>query len=440
MTHRLALSSALSILAVCSGAFAQPPADAKSADAKSADPKPAESQPAQPAPAEPAAPLDWKSAEAKLLKDHVQLTFPAKFIRAGEAYFNTRGSWIVFQAIPRPDAGQKPDDHYAMYVAKVKFDADRTILGLEEPIRVSPEGSANTCGNFNPSKSWQVIFGSTLTPPKAVDTPGYQRGTRSYRWAFPAEMNVVQVSVPAVQPRMTPSGGAPGNAPPAAPPSEPVTLIQGPAYDAECAYDPSGRFIIYATQRGTDEATGRPTIGIDAYDSQKNASTQLVTAPGYNGGPFFNADTTMICYRSDRAGDDLLQVYVADLDKAPDGSILGIKNERRVTDNQHVNWGPFFHPSGDFLVYATSEVGHDNYEVFAVEVPRGANAWKKPAQLSKKRVTHASGFDGLPVFSSDGLWMLWTSQRGQRLADEPKPSSQLWAARVLEIKPGETSE
>ncbi|MEM9373389.1 MAG: hypothetical protein AAGA55_07075, partial [Planctomycetota bacterium] len=38
--------------------------------------------------------------------------------------------------------------------------------------------------------------------------------------------------------------------------------------------------------------------------------------------------------------------------------------------------------------------------------------------------------DGLPVFSPDGEWMMWTGQRGAMVAGEGRPSSQLWAARL----------
>ena len=52
-----------------------------------------------------------------------------------------------------------------------------------------------------------------------------------------------------------------------------------------------------------------------------------------------------IVYRSDRRGNDLLQLYVADLASSmKQGSIVGIEKEYQLTDNEHVNWGPFWHP------------------------------------------------------------------------------------------------
>ena len=48
-----------------------------------------------------------------------------------------------------------------------------------------------------------------------------------------------------------------------------------------------------------------------------------------------------------------------------------IEREFQITDNGQVNWAPYWHPSGNFIVYGSSEEGHQNYEVFAVEVDRG---------------------------------------------------------------------
>lgn len=375
----------------------------------------------------------WMGSEAGALTGHVQLTFPEKFLRAGEAYFSRNDKWIVFQAIPRPAEGKSPDEHYSMYVAKVIYNDDGDITGLEEPLLMSPPGSANTCGYFNPKKPWEIIFGSTVSAPQAQDTPGYQRGTRSYRWAFPAEMDVVAKIVPPMLPNLRGPNGREVNMP--ADQLELRRIISQPGYQAECSFDPSGRYIVYANVQGTDEASGRPQIGLDLLDTKVNRVLTLVKPQGYNGGPFFSPDGSMICMRADRKGDDLLQVYVLELDQAQDGSIVGVKSERQVTDNGHVNWAPFWHASSNSLVYATSEVGHDNYEVFSVEVPRGESAGKKPSELKHKRITHAAGFDGLPVFSEGAVWMMWTSQRGPKLPSESKPSSQLWAARTVEIEP-----
>jgi len=86
-----------------------------------------------------------------------------------------------------------------------------------------------------------------------------------------------------------------------------------------------------------------------------------------------------------------------------------------------VNWCPFFRPDGRTLVYATSEIGHRNYEVFEIVLPEASTSGA--ATPLRRRVTEADGADVLPVFSPDGKWLLWTGQRHEGR------SSQLYVGR-----------
>lgn len=398
---------------------------------KASTPKPAET--VAPATAPAAAPVDWKVAESALLTRHIQLTRREDFIKAGEAYFSRDGRRIIFQAIPVPKAGDGPDQFYSMYVADVAFD-DETVKGLTNIKRVSPPGSANTCGWFHPTDNNRVLFGSTIVLPSAKGKPGFQVGTSRYIWQFPEEMEVVTVD-----PKLQTRGAA----------ADPKPLFSRPGYDAECSYSADGRLVLYAN---VDPAKAKPDGHQDAdiyiFDTKTGVQHPIVVAPGYDGGPFFSADGDWICYRSDRAGNDLLQVYVAKLKYQVDADgtriPVGIEREYQLTHNEHVNWGPFWHPSGGFLVYATSEVSHRNYEVFAIEADlkklealsstdaaraevSGAPSVVVP-DARTRRVTFADGADVLPVFSPDGKYMMWTSQRGPKLDSEEKPSSQLWIA------------
>jgi Tol biopolymer transport system component len=153
----------------------------------------------------------------------------------------------------------------------------------------------------------------------------------------------------------------------------------------------------------------------------------LVTAPGYDGGPFFSNGENRLCYRSDRHGDSLLQVHVCDVVRDASGAITGTRNERQLTANEHVNWAPYWSPDDEVLIYASSEVGHDNYEIF--EVSTAAS----DAPPVRARITHAPGADVLPVFDPSGRRMMWTSQRG------PGKSSQLWIADLVTPHPPSAS-
>ena len=360
------------------------------------------------APAEP--PIDWRTAEKDLLADHVQLTFPDRFIKAGESYFSPDGTRVVFQAVEVPPDGTQPEDFYAMFVANVQRKGDR-IAGLSDIRRVSPPGSANTCGWFHPTDPNVLIFASTMGPPTESQPPGYQRGTGRYRWMFPPEMRIVQVDL--------------RNADGSAASVKPLVPHAG-AYMAECSISPDGRFLLYCSLESNQGDIFVKELGGDRV-------VRLVGAPGYDGGPFFSPDGRRICWRSDRLGDNLLQLYSADLRFGPDGVIVGIGPEIQLTRNEHVNWCPFWHPSGLFQVYASSQVGHRNYEVFQVDSDPGlapgsdATGQRGPVRYGTgvRRVTSATGADVLPAFDAAGTWMIWTSQRGQ------DGSSQLWAARWL---------
>lgn len=378
-------------------------------------------------------PSAWREAERATVRDHVRLTDPALFVKAGEAYFDRAMERVIFQAVPRGDWDPGASaEHYSMYVADIERNEHGLPAGLKNIVRVSPNGSANTCGWFHPTDPWRVLFGSTINPPATKAASGYQRTSRDYVWLFPAEMEVVDVRLPGAPPIEQGEAIEDSCYAPMANP-RPMTLralFERPGYDAECSWSADGRFVLYVNvPEGTNDGD------IYVYDTRTGAHTPVVVAPGYDGGPFFSHDGKFITYRSDRAGNDLLQVFVAKLAFGEGGAITGIEWERPVTANEHVNWGPYWSARGDFVVYSTSEVGHHNYEVFAASANTGEQA-VEPGALAKRRITHAAGFDGLPVFSANGRWMLWTSQRlAEGDSPDSPPGSQVWAARVVDAKP-----
>lgn len=383
---------------------------------------------------------DWKAAEASHLVNVQQLTFPRDYVKAGEAYFDPTSQWVIFQAVARPTPGVEADPFYAMYIGKLmraehegKVNVNEgtgTHFALMNSQRISPQGSANTCGWFHPKEAGMIIMGSTLGRPADEQKSGFQVGTRRYVWMFPDEMEVVtqQVRPPFVTSRIQ------------RPTSEPPKLLfSRPKYDAECSYDKSGRFVIY-THVEENSHEGKPDGNLYIYDTKTQKHHPIVIEPGYDGGPFFSPDGKSICYRSDRKGNDLLQLFVADLkfEKDADGTMIpvGIEREWQITNDENVNWAPYWHPDGKTLVYASSAVAHTNYEVFAItldwnklrNLPKNADARTSAATCTPWRVTHAPGADVLPAFSPDGKWLMWTSQRGEKFEGEAKSSSQLWIA------------
>lgn len=334
------------------------------------------------------------TSEADSLSDAVQLTH--NFARAGEAYFSPDMRWIIFQA------SQRADEPYQMYLAQLKWQGGR-IAGINTPIQITPPGTKNTCGYFSPDGE-SVIFASTAGKPPSADPAatqpsGYQRSSGTYRWDMPPEMEVFRADNWKSAVSAIPPGGGVNLAK--------YPLTKNDVYDAECAYSPDGKSIIYSSRVDGDSE-------LFVMHADGTRPVRLTTAPGYDGGPFFSPDGKRLVWRTDRRKKDALQVIVADVLFDASGDVVGIANERELThDVETVNWGPYWHPDGRHIVWATSIQGHQNYEVYLM----------RDDGTYKTRITHTMGADVLPVISPDGRWMMWAAKRG------PERTSQVWVAR-----------
>jgi Tol biopolymer transport system component len=323
------------------------------------------------------------------LSDVVQLT--RGFDRAGEAYFSPDAKWIIFQATP------PGEQHYQMYVAPLRWQGGK-IAGLDRPVRISPPNSRNTCGYFSPDGR-SLIFASTAGKEDPNEpAAGYQRQGGNYRWDFPNGMEIFRADD---WQRAVAGNGGDGA----------VNLAKYPitkndSYDAEGSYSPDGQWIVFGSRRdGDSELYAMRPDGSDV--------VRLTNAKGYDGGPFFSPGGRRIVYRSDRKGNDLLQVFTADLAFGEGGRITGSSNERQLTDDGNVNWGPYWYVDGKHIIYATSDHGHQNYELY----------WMRDDGSGKTRITFTEGFDGLPVFSPDGKYLMWSSKR------TANNTTQIFAAR-----------
>jgi Tol biopolymer transport system component len=130
---------------------------------------------------------------------------------------------------------------------------------------------------------------------------------------------------------------------------------------------------------------------------------QLTDAPGYDGGPFISPDGQWIIFRSDRKRTDYLQIYMIGIDG---------QNEVELTDTNGVNWGPYWHPTKPYVIWAGADHSNPdarpNYDLWLAryEVHEG-----KPSIRRPQRVTDSPAADVLPVFSPDGSKLMWTSTR-----------------------------
>lgn len=281
------------------------------------------------------------------LKNIQQITFPEMgFEKAGEAYFSPDSKTIIFQAVP------KGEENYQIYTLQI---------GEKKPTLVSTGKGSCTCAFFRPDGK-KIIFASSHEAPLVQKK---QASDGKYVWDLTPYMNIYEAN---------PDG------------SELAPLTTGPAYHAECAYSSDGSEIVYASNE-----TGSMNLYImNADGSSKRQITH--TDYSYNGGPFFSPNNSLILFRSDRFEKDFLQIFITDRNG----------QENQITNNEAVNWAPYWHPNGNVIAYTTSIHGHHQYELYLMNIETGVSC----------RLTESPSFDGLPVFNTKGDLLLWTSKRG----------------------------
>ncbi len=333
---------------------------------------------------EPADPAAAAKAETALLTGTRQLTFEG--LRAGEGYFSADGSKMVFQS-----EREEGNPFYQIY-----------LLDLEtgDTERISPGKGKTTCAWIHPDGK-RVMFASTHESPEAEAQQKAEYAerdsgkARKYAWDYDAEFDIYET--------------VPGS-------GEYENLTKTEGYDAEGAWSPDGKKLVFASNRqaydGSMSEEDLKAFKLDKkfpmeiYLSDADGSNveRLTKADGYDGGPFFSADGQSICWRRfDRKG-IVAEIYTMDLAE---------RKERQITKLGAMSWAPYFHPSGAYLIFATNKHGFDNFELYLVD----AKGEKEPV-----RVTHTVGFDGLPVFSPDGKKLAWTSGR------TPSKQSQIFLA------------
>jgi Tol biopolymer transport system component len=283
-----------------------------------------------------------------------------------EAYWSFDGRHLIFQA----HSGEGCDQIYVL-------DAFRP----ERPRLVSTGAGATTCSYFLPGDR-EIIYASThlsgaACPPK----PDRSRG---YVWAIYPSYDIFRSALDASHP--------------------PERLTTTAGYDAEatvCSVDGS---IVFTSVRDGD---------LDLYrmDADGKNVRRLTNTPGYDGGAFFDAKCQKLVWRASRPEGAELQEYRVLLTQGlvrPGRLELMVGNAdgseaRQVTYLGAAAFAPFFHPSGQRIVFSSNHAdprGRE-FELWAVDTDG----------TDLERVTFSPGFDGFPMFSPDGAWLAFASNR-----------------------------
>jgi Tol biopolymer transport system component len=283
-----------------------------------------------------------------------------------EAYFSYDGTQLIFQSTDQPHAC---DQIYTIGVDG----ANRRL--------VSTGTGRTTCAYFLPGDE-RIVYASThLGGAECPPVPDHSRG---YVWPLYADYDIF-------------TANADG--------TDLVRITDAPGYDAEATVSPVDDTIVFTSVRDGD---------LDIYTMKSDGSDvrRLTDELGYDGGPFFSPDGTKIVYRARHPSDPAeiedyqrlladglirpskLEVWVMDVD----GS-----NKRQITDLGVAAFAPFFHPSGEKIIFST------NYGD-----PQGREFDLWMVDLDGKgleQITFSGGFDGFPMFAPDGETFVFCSNR-----------------------------
>lgn len=311
--------------------------------------------------------------ESTFLSGIRQLTFDGK--RAGEGYFSPDGKALIFQSERDAD-----NPFYQIF-----------LLNLEsgETHRVSPGSGKTTCSFIRPGSD-EVLFASTHLDPEARQKEKQELEFRAtgqqkrYSWDYDETMDLFSAHRDGSQ-------------------CKPLTRERG--YDAEGAYSPDGKLIVFSSNRHAYAETlsdpDRKRLEADKsyfcelylMNADGSGVRRLTRQPGYDGGPFFSPDGARIIWRRFDESGVIADVFTMNLD----GSDV-----RQLTDFGCMSWAPYYHPSGRYFIFTANKLGFANFELFIADV----DGSREPV-----RVTFTDGFDGLPVFAPEGNRLCWTANR-----------------------------
>ncbi len=316
--------------------------------------------------------LAKKRGEDRFIDNARQLTYDGR--RSGECYFAPDGKRLVFMSEREPG-----NPFFQVYV-----------LDLEtgDVNRVTPGAGKATCPYFQAGTGLLEIASTHLDPDfEAKAKNEYKRreegGPRRGAWDYDETYDIFLFK---------PDGEIVGQ------------LTDAYGYDAEGAFSPDGKKIVYCSLRDAYPLAERTDEEREIYEKQPDyfgeiyimnadgsGQKRLTDWPGYDGGPFFTPDGERIVWRHFSEDGLIADVYTMKLD----GSDI-----RRLTDFKAMSWAPIFHPTGEYVIFVSNKLGFDNFELFLVD----AMGEHEPVQ-----VTYTPNFDGLPVYSPDGKTIVWTS-------------------------------
>lgn len=311
--------------------------------------------------------------QEKHLQNLRQLTFDGE---NAEAYWSNDGTKLILQ---RKAEGMAADRIFVLDLASGQMQ------------QVSSGKGRTTCSYFLQGDK-KILFASTHH--QGDEPPVVKMTGRGYQWAVHREYDVF----------VTDADGKNEKA-----------LTTTPGYDAEATVCPVTGAIVFTSVRDGD---------LELYTMESDGSNvkRITNRPGYDGGAFFSHDGSKLVFRS---------AYPRDAKEASeDADLLGqqlvrpshmeitVCNRdgsgfRQITKNGEANFAPYWTPDDKRILFASNMLGMKamretqdhkqarNFDLFLVDED-GSNL---------EQVTHYEQFDSFPMFSPDGRYLVFASNR-----------------------------
>jgi TolB protein len=291
-----------------------------------------------------------------------------------EAYWSFDNTKLSFQAIRDPLGSTHPCDQiYTM-------NADGSNVQL-----ISTGNGRDTCSFYYPD-GIHILYSSTQAsdgkwcPP----TPDMYSG---YYWPVYDTMEIYRLDTST---------------------NTTVQITDNDAYDAETTISPKGDLAVFTSDRSGD---------LEIYIMQLNDTTQvrrMTYTPGYDGGAVFSYSGNMIAWRAGRPQGENLTDYLNLLSAGlvePSNMELYVMMDIndplsvvQLTNNGAVNFSPYFLPDDSGLIFASNIANPMEFHLYSIKLDG----------TGMTQLTQYGTFNSFPMFSFDGKYLAWESDRSAK--------------------------
>jgi len=307
-------------------------------------------------------------AEEKHLRNVRQLSFGGD---NAEAYFSFAGDKLSFQRMGK------------LYDLSCDQIFQMSTAAPEAAALISTGKGRTTCSYFLPGDTL-ILYASTHLAADTCPQNPHMKDTRAYVWPL---FDSYEIFVADLK-------GSIRN-----------QLTHNKFYDAEATVSPRGDKIVFTSNRSGD---------LELYTMNTNGSDvkQITNDLGYDGGAFFSPDGSKLVFRASRPKTEEEQKNYKDLLAkglvAPTNMEVFVCNAdgsdmKQITDLGKANWAPYFHPSGNKIVFCSNHKSEQGFpfHLYMINVDG----------TGLEQITFDPAFDSFPMFSPDGKYLVFCSNR-----------------------------